>query len=72
MKVVEIKLKESIVEAVKEIQIDKSDIIWIETDQHITLHQHSEINRIVDNLFPVNRVVVVSPGCKLRFEKGEP
>ena len=71
MKVINIKLKESIVEAVKEIQVDKSDIVWVETDLFITQPEYSEINRIVSDLFPVNRVIVVQAGHKLRFEKVE-
>ena len=71
MKIIEIQLKESLVEAVKEIQIDDSDIVWVETPKAITQSEFQSIQDLVSESFPVNRVIVVPKGCKLRFDNVE-
>lgn len=71
MKVIEMKLRESLIEAVKEIQVDESDIIWVEIDKNITQAEFQRIQDIVSESFPINRMIVMPKGCRLRFDNPE-
>ena len=69
MKIIEMKLKGSLIEAVTEIQIDESDNVWVETLEVIIQNEFQNIQDIVSQSFPLNRVIVVPKGCKLKFDK---
>lgn len=79
MKIIEMKLKDSlfelpdviIIDTIRKIEVDESETVWVETPEAITQSEFQKIQDLVNESFPVNRVIVVPKGCTLKFDNPE-
>lgn len=70
MRIIEMKLKDSLAKLSKEIEIKDSDILWLEIEngEFLNLKDFEKIQEEMRTLFPVNRIIIIPPGYKLRIE----